>query len=167
MYKLYQFLGHNSRPREAAKHDSGAFLALHLFLFLFALGWEILEWVLLIFEVENRLMELPFPRKKWVCVEKTFQPRRTLPQKLLSSPRKILFNGAHSPKTHCTLGQDNLIPRHQKSWMWDWVSERINEWAQQSARAERAVRIKQKIENWEWTSGQKNEWPSTYVPILG
>ena len=43
----------------------------------------------------------------------------------------------------------------------EWVSERANEWAQRSARTERAVRSKRMSERCERTSEQTSEWPST------
>ena len=41
------------------------------------------------------------------------------------------------------------------------VSERANEWAQQSARTNRAVWSKRMSEWCEWTSERRSEWPST------
>ena len=46
------------------------------------------------------------------------------------------------------------------------VSERANEWAQQRARAKRAVRSKRTSERCEGTSERTSEWPSSYVSIL-
>ena len=50
----------------------------------------------------------------------------------------------------------------------EWASERTNEWAQQSARAKRAVRRKWMNVQCEWTSERTSEWPSTLcVDFIG
>ena len=41
------------------------------------------------------------------------------------------------------------------------MSERVNEWAQRSARAKRAVQSKRMSEQWERTSEWRSEWPRT------
>jgi len=43
----------------------------------------------------------------------------------------------------------------------EWVSERVNEWAQRSARAKQAVRSKRMSERCERTSERRSEWPNT------
>ena len=65
--------------------------------------------------------------------------------------------------------QNSLILRHQNLYFlqaWEWVSKRVNEWAQQSVQVKWAVWSKQMSERYEQTSKQVSEWPSIYVFIF-
>ena len=72
--------------------------------------------------------------------------------------------------TDCTMGQNQVILRHQSFTFpraRGLVSERANEWAQRSAQAKSVMRSKRMSEQCERTSERTSEWPSTYVPIPG